>query len=192
MALDSKPKTHRVPETRLVKCGSAAVAIWWTILLLLPVHLFSTNLSFLGLQHMGNSLYWAAGAALVAFLQLYGLYSQSLIFRWAGHITAAMFYAFITAGVYLGSHFWFHLPINTGFGVYGVCTVLNAYCAVFVLPTYVVAELAARREAKLHKAGNTSRTADHSLPAAPSLPADTSPASAETKSTKSIRNVPLP
>ena len=167
MALNPKPKAHRVPETRLVKCGSAAVAVWWAILLLLPVNLFSTNLAFLGLQHMGHSLYWAAGAASVAFLQLYGLYSQSLIFRWVGHITAAMFYAFITAGVYLGSRFWFHLPINTGFGAYGVWTVLNAYCAVFVLPTYVIADIARRRQAKLLKASDTRNAGNTSAESTP-------------------------
>ena len=155
MALNPKPKVLRVPETKLVKCGSAAVAIWWAVLLLLPVHLFSTNLSFLGLSHMGNSSLWATGAASVACLQLYGLYSQSLFFRWAGHVAAAMFYAFITAGVYLGAHFWFHLPVNTGFGVYAIWAALNAYCAVFILPNYVIADLMARRQAKLDKNGGS-------------------------------------
>jgi len=178
MALNPKPKVLRVPETKLVKCGSAAVAIWWAILLLLPVHLFSSNLLFLGLSHMGNSYLWAAGASSVAFLQLYGLYSQSLFFRWAGHVAAAMFYTFITAGVYLGAHFWFHLPVNTGFGVYAIWAALNAYCAVFILPNYVIADLMARRQARLDKAANSNISETN--------PSATN--STESKSGKSIRN----
>ena len=178
MALDSKPKVLRVPETRLVKYGSAGVAIWWTILLLLPVHLFSSNLLFLGLSHMGNSYCWAAGSATVAILQLYGLYSQSLFIRWVGHVTATMFYAFITAGVYLGSPFWFRLPVNTGFGVYAIWAALNAYCAVFVLPNYVIADMMTWRQAKPVDTENP----------CPAEPNSTGVNSTESKSGKSIRN----
>ena len=46
------------PQTRITEIASAGFALWWTILLLLPVHLFASNLVFLGLQRMSSEHGW--------------------------------------------------------------------------------------------------------------------------------------
>ena len=47
------------PEATLTEWFSIGVLCWWTYLLLIPPHLFRTNLAFLGLSHQGTESAWA-------------------------------------------------------------------------------------------------------------------------------------
>ena len=130
------------PQTRMTEISSAGISGWWTVLLLLPVHLFQSNLVFLGLQQMSSERGWVLGAAAVFATQIYGWGSGSPVVRWLGCMMAGMLWTFVFAGVCIGSHKW-HLviPVNTGVGVYGITAIKNLYVAAFVLPKYCLPEL---------------------------------------------------
>jgi len=139
------PKTPMVyvcPQTRMAEITSAGFALWWTILLLLPVHLFTTNLVFLGLQRMSSEHGWVLGTAATFAIQIIGWKSGSPTIRWAGGMTAGLLWIFVAAGVCIGSHKWHVIiPINTGAAAYGVTGAVNLYCAAFILPRYVLPEV---------------------------------------------------
>lgn len=125
------------PQTRMTEIASAGVALWWTILLSLPVHLFTSNLVFLGLQRMAGEHRWVLAAMFTFSVQLIGWKSGSPVLRWLGCVTASLFWAFVSAGICIGSPHWqIYVPVNTGAGVYITAAVSNLYCAAFVLPRY--------------------------------------------------------
>jgi len=127
------------PQSRITELSSAAYAGWWTLLLSLPAHLFHTNAAFLGLSHMAGAAAWAAATGTVAILQLVGWGWGNLPLRWLGSFLATLLWTFISAGIYLASPFWRHIPVNTGFGVYGITAVIDLYVAVMVLPPFLYA-----------------------------------------------------
>ena len=130
------------PQTRMTEIASAGFSIWWTVLLLLPVHLFSSNLVFLGLQRMSGEHGWVLGTAAVFATQIIGWKSGSPVVRWCGCMAAGMLWTFVVTGICIGSHKWhIIIPINTGVGAYGVTALVNLYCAAFVLPKYCLPEI---------------------------------------------------
>ena len=139
------PKTTMVyvcPQTRMAEITSAGFALWWTILLLLPVHLFPTNLVFLGLQRMSSEHGWVMGTALTFAVQIIGWKSGSPVVRWTGCMMSGLLWVFVATGICIGSHKWHMvLPVNTGFVVYGLTATKNLYCAAFVLPKYCVPQV---------------------------------------------------
>lgn len=139
------PKTTMVyvcPQTRMAEITSAGFALWWTILLLLPVHLFASNLVFLGLQRMSSEHGWVMGTALTFAIQIIGWKSGSPIVRWTGCMMSGLLWVFVATGICIGSVKWHLLvPINTGVAAYGITATKNLYCAAFVLPKYCVPQV---------------------------------------------------
>ena len=139
------------PQTRMTEIASAAFALWWTVLLLLPVHLFASNLIFLGLQRMSSEHGWVLGTALTFAVQIIGWKSGSPAVRWAGCMIAGLLWLFVTTGICIGAVKWhFVIPINTGVMAYGATGIINLYCAAFVLPKYCLPQVYAA-----HKNGMT-------------------------------------
>ena len=134
------------PQTRMTEITSAGLALWWTILLLLPVHLFASNLIFLGLQRMSSEHGWVLGTALTFAVQIIGWKSGSAVVRWAGCMIAGLLWMFVATGICIGATKWHVIvPINTGVAAYGVTAIVNLYCAAFVLPKYCLPEVYAMR-----------------------------------------------
>ena len=130
------------PQTRMTEIASAGIALWWTVLLLLPVHLFTSNLVFLGLQRMSSEHGWVLGTAAVFATQIIGWKSGSPVIRWCGCMAAGMLWTFVFTGICIGSIKWHVvIPINTGVGAYGITAIKNLYVAAFVLPKYCLPEL---------------------------------------------------
>ena len=136
------PMVYICPQTRMAEITSAGFALWWTTLLLLPLHLFSSNLVFLGLQRMGSEHGWVLWTAATFVVQVIGWKSGSPVIRWAGCMLSGLLWMFVTTGICIGSHKWHVIvPINTGVAAYGVTAAKNLYCAAFVLPKYCLPEL---------------------------------------------------
>ena len=136
-----QPIVYICPQTRLTEIASAGFALWWTILLLLPTHLFASNLVFLGLQRISSEHGWVLGTAATFSIQLIGWKSGSPLLRWVGCMTAGLLWIFVTTGVCIGAHKWhIVIPVNTGVGAYGVTGMANLYCAAFILPRYCLPE----------------------------------------------------
>lgn len=130
------------PQTRLTEIASAGFALWWTILLLLPVHLFQSNLVFLGLQQMSSEHGWVLGTAATFAVQLIGWKSGSPPLRWAGCMMAGLLWIFVATGTCIGAQKWHVvIPVNTGVAAYGVTGLTNLYCAAFILPRYSLPEI---------------------------------------------------
>lgn len=130
------------PQTRMAEITSAAFALWWTTLLLLPVHLFASNLVFLGLQRMGSEHGWVLWTALTFAVQIYGWKCGSPVVRWSGCMMSGLLWMFIATGICIGATKWnIVIPVNTGVAVYGVTATKNLYCAAFVLPKYCLPEI---------------------------------------------------
>ena len=134
------------PQTRMAEITSAGFALWWTILLLLPVHLFASNLVFLGLRRMGSEHGWVLWTAATFAVQVYGWRDGSPVVRWAGCMLSGLLWMFVATGICIGATKW-HLiiPINTGVAAYGITSIKNLYCAAFVLPKYCLPEVYAMR-----------------------------------------------
>ena len=136
------PMVYVCPQTRMTELASAGFALWWTILLLLPVHLFASNLVFLGLQRMSGEHGWVLGTAVTFAVQIIGWKWGSPTIRWAGCMAAGLLWVFVAAGVCIGSNKWhIIIPINTGAGAYGITAVANLYCAACILPRYCLPEI---------------------------------------------------
>ena len=141
MRLPYPGKYSVCPQTRLFEFLSCAYACWWTFLLSMPVHLFATNLAFLGLSNMAGANLWALATGSVAAVQAGGWLLGRPSLRWLGLSLAALLWVFITTGIYRASPFWGRVPVNTGFGIYGVSATINFYCAVFILPRFLLPEI---------------------------------------------------
>jgi len=139
------------PQTRMAEITSAGFALWWTILLLLPVHLFASNLVFLGLQRMGSEHGWVLWTAATFAVQIYGWRNGDPVVRWAGCMLSGLLWMFVATGISIGSHKWHVvIPVNTGVAAYGITSIKNLYCAAFVLPKYCLPQVYAA-----HKNGMT-------------------------------------
>ena len=128
------------PETRLVELGSAAVALWWALLLLLPVHLFRTNAAFEMLPRLGPEWAWGAFSLAVGLLQGIALLRRRPLLRWLGLFLCAMLWGGVCACLAMGCRHAFGLPINTGCGCYGALVVLANVGAILLTP-YVLADV---------------------------------------------------
>ena len=136
------PMVYVCPQTRMAEITSAGFALWWTILLLLPVHLFATNLVFLGLQRMSNEHGWVMGTAATFAIQIIGWKSGSPVVRWTGCMLSGLLWMFVATGICIGAIKWhLFLPVNTGMAAYGITALKNLYCAAFVLPKYCVPQV---------------------------------------------------
>ena len=145
------PHLYICPQTRMAEITSAGFALWWTILLLLPVHLFASNLVFLGLQRMGSEHGWVLWTAATFAVQIYGWRNGDPVVRWAGCMLSGLLWMFVATGICIGSHKWHVvIPVNTGVAAYGITSIKNLYCAAFVLPKYCLPQVYAA-----HKNGMT-------------------------------------
>jgi len=139
-----------LPETVLTEVASAYTACGWSFLLSLPVHLFASNISFLGLSHMGHEHKWLYSMATLAVLNLSGLMTRRPFLRWAGLMLGVFMWTFISRGIFATAPTWHFVAINTGLTVYPFMAVLDGICAISIFP-YAVADFsfwAAHRRAK--------------------------------------------
>lgn len=126
--------------TREFEIASALVSCWWTYLLHLPHILFASNLLFMGLQHMAPEGLWLIATSIGSSVQLVGWATKIYWLRWIGAILMLGLWSFVSTGVYAGSPFYHHVPVNTGFGNYSVFAAINFWNAVVVYPKYVLEE----------------------------------------------------
>ena len=127
------------PETRLVEGGSAAVALWWALLLLLPVHLFRSNASFEILPRLGPEWAWGVASLAAGLLQAGAVLRRRPLLRWLGTFLSAMLWGGVCGCLLGGCRHFFGLPVNTGCGCYAVWVILANVSAVRLTP-YVVAD----------------------------------------------------
>jgi len=138
----TRTSAYLCPQTRMTEFASSVFALWWTVLLLLPVELFHSNSVFVGLQRISSQHGWVLGTATTFIVQALGWRSGSPVLRWCGCMLAGLLWIFVTAGIYLGSIKW-HIvvPVSTGIAAYGATGAVNLYCAAFVLSKYVLPEI---------------------------------------------------
>lgn len=120
-----------LPMSFVMELVSAGFAWYWTVLLLLPVHLFSRNILFLGLSHMGSEHYWAIATLLLTVWQVGAWFSPRPFWRCTGLILAASLWAFVARGTEYSAPVWHHLVISTSFWVYEWTSIL---CVIFACP----------------------------------------------------------
>ena len=106
---------------------------WWTLLLKAPIHLFSTNASFAGLAQHGTEQQWGNYTGAVVVMAAIALCVGSPIQRLIASVLAAFVWEFISIhlaiSAYLAHQTWHGLPINTGWGIYLVLSILSVRAA---------------------------------------------------------------
>jgi hypothetical protein len=133
------------PETRATELYSCVCSGAWTALLTLPVHLFSSNLSFLGLAHNGTEQRWALATGIVCAIQFAGWRGGMAGVRWAGLWLAFGGWLHIAICIAMAAPRWHGLPVNAGFYVYSVTAGFNLWAMTRVFP-YIRVDLMHRLE----------------------------------------------
>lgn len=118
------------PETRFTELLLGLSALWWVLLLSVPVNLFASNAAFLGLAQRAEEHIWAVLMGGNALLYLAGLVTRNPLIRFCGMGVGVVAWLFIATGIVSTSPQWHGLPINTGFGVYSLYAVVSFLCLV--------------------------------------------------------------
>ena len=127
------------PEATLTEWFSIGVLCWWTYLLLIPPHLFRTNLAFLGLSHQGTESAWALWTGSAAALLLLGQVTGGPILRCVALAVACGVWGYLATAISATSPRFYLLPVNTGLGNYVMIVIIN-FAAVLKLSRYAAVQ----------------------------------------------------
>ena len=117
--------TRPCPEATLTEWFNIGVLCWWTYLLLIPPHLFLTNLAFLGLSHKGAESAWGLWTGAALCLLLLGQITGGPILRCIALAVACGVWGYIAAAISTTSPRFLLLPVNTGLGNYAMIAIIN-------------------------------------------------------------------
>jgi hypothetical protein len=151
-----RPVTHFIrpvsipcPETVLTECISCGVAVYWAVLLFLPVHLFRTNPAFRDLHKVGPEWQWGCFAALVAAAHLAGFALRRPIFRWLGLCFGFGFLCGLVVYFLEACPYYHGIPINTGVGAYSVMAITDFLAMVWLSANVLIDHATAHQRREL-------------------------------------------